>query len=172
MLWFTGFFEGEGCFSIKTHRNLFEVSLQLSQSEKNNGEFVCKMLKNKLGGGVCFHGRDDGKCSMWIWSLCKKRDVVRLMGKILPFCQCRKEEFEQKLTTVKKWINENLLKTCPACKLKFTAEQCNTRYCSRKCYMRDYQKYHLSPKAKEKHRQKSLAYYRKKWQQKKLLLCK
>lgn len=166
-MWFVGFFEGEGCFSIKTNRNRLEVSLQVSQSEKNNGKLICQKLQEKFGGGVCFSKRTEGKYSMWIWGLCKKSAVVNLMNEILPLCQCRKAEFNKKLNIVQSWISKNLIKICPFCNLKFTAKQKNAKYCSKICQSRHSAKrYVATERGKEVHQRAALKYYYKKRRQK------
>ncbi len=109
LIWFAGFFDGEGCIHARSenpHRDTFVISVQ--QTVPNNGEAVIKEIQEKFGGQIYFRKLKKGnRNDAWMWRLGRTQEVMRLLNRMLPYLRVKKQKAIEAIKTRervgKKW---------------------------------------------------------------------
>jgi len=105
LIWFAGFWEGEGCLSIDHHTtgNPRRVSIFVGQAG-DKGKKICEEIQSKLGGKVRLHQRrKENWKECYVWEINSRDKVIEIVEMMLPYLRFRKDEVEEKLKILKKW---------------------------------------------------------------------
>jgi len=95
LLWFVGFFDGDGSVGkvrLKG-RDRETYFLSLAQSVKNNGEAVTREIQRHLGGGIYYH-EPKAKASSpnWCWRLGRRFQIRDLLNLMIPHLRVKKRQ--------------------------------------------------------------------------------
>jgi len=92
ILWASGLLEGEGCFTLATHKpkNRGRAYLYLRVDATSTDLDVLEKLQNIFGGSLYFLNRDKGK-PIWRWCVQKLEDVYAICVAVYPF-MCKRRQ--------------------------------------------------------------------------------
>ena len=102
IIWFAGFWEGEGSVYMHPKQNSFFIEVCQSIDKKNRVETVknCfSMIKKNLGGHVYEYSNP---CRLLRWRCYKKEFTRKVCNDILPYLKLRKEEIKNMLALIDK----------------------------------------------------------------------
>jgi len=109
LIWFAGFFDGEGCFSIEYYINKKgekrprRVDLFIGQSG-DKGLKICEEIRSVLGGKIRINSRKEGSWNpCYIWHISNREGVIKIAEAILPYLKVKKEEVKEKLKILHRW---------------------------------------------------------------------
>lgn len=98
IMWFTGFWEGEGSLKVReTNNGGMSADIQVTQT-KDRGEKVCEEVRDTFGCGsvsVSRESREDWS-TCYVWYTGRKKQALQITEWMMPHLRVRKEEIRDK----------------------------------------------------------------------------
>ena len=99
--WVAGFWEGEGSISKKKDKQNYSISIAQNTVNKSTID-AFKRMKNIFGGNYHFEKTRD----MARYQIGKRKEVIKFVESILPYCIIRPEPLQNALIDIKLWEKE------------------------------------------------------------------
>src|SRR5882724_3380120 len=100
-----GLIDGEGCIWLD-FKGRFQ--LNVSQSENNKGEQLCKWIKRTLRRGKCYPTKKNWRGRKWIqwsWQANRVRDVKFVLETCLPLLRVKRNAALRAIKGVEEFLN-------------------------------------------------------------------
>lgn len=94
LLWFAGFFDGEGWLGRRTagRNRTVAYSMDIRQSIYNNGKKVMEEIQKHLGGGVYYYEpKQKNHNPVWNWKISRRFEVLDLLKALEPHLKIKGE---------------------------------------------------------------------------------
>jgi len=94
IIWFSGFWEGEGSVYIHPKQNSFWIEVCQSIDGKNKSKTVKEcflMIKRRFGGHIYEYSNP---CKIVRWRCYRKKTTKMICNEILPYLKIRKKEIK------------------------------------------------------------------------------